>query len=150
MGLREILLILHIAGAGVWLGANVVQAVVPRMLARHGVEAVSGWYRVAAKLGNRVYVPASIVILITGIFLVLRADEYGFGTRFVTVGFAMIVVGAVLGVVVFEKGSERAADAIESADEGRIKTSVSRLAAFGALDTVLLLLTITAMVTRWS
>ena len=150
MDLREVLLVFHIAGAGVWLGTNVVQAVVPRMLARHGVEAASGWYRVAAKLGNRVYVPASIVILITGIFLVLDADEYGFGTRFVTVGFAMIVVGAVLGVVVFEKGSELAAQAIESTDQGRIRASVSRLAAFGALDTLLLLLTITAMVTRWS
>lgn len=150
MGLREVLLILHIAGAGVWLGTNVVQAVVPGMLARQGVEAASGWYRVAAKLGNRVYVPASIVILITGIFLVLGADEYDFGTRFVTVGFAMIVIGAVLGVAVFEKGSERAAEAIESEDQGRIKASVSRLTAFGALDTLLLLLTITAMVTRWS
>ncbi len=150
MSLRELLLTFHIAGAGVWLGANVVQAVVPRMVGPHGPEAAVGWYRVAAKLGNRLYVPASIVILITGIFLVLGADEYGFGTRFVTVGFTMIVVGAVLGVVVFEKGSERAAVAIESADQGLIRSAVMRLSAFGALDTLLLLLTIVAMVTRWS
>lgn len=150
MGLREILLTFHIAGAGIWLGSNVVQAVVPRMVARHGSEAAAGWYRVAARLGNRVYVPASIVILITGIFLVVGADEYGFGTRFVTVGFTMIVLGAVLGVLVFEKGSERAAEAIESGDQGRVRSAISRLAAFGALDTLLLLLTIVAMVTRWS
>lgn len=150
MGLREILLTFHIAGAGIWLGANVLQAVVPGMVARQSPKAAAAWYRVAAKLVNRVYVPASVVILITGTFLVLRADVYGFGTRFVTVGFAMIVVGAVLGFVVFAKGSERAAEAIESADQGRVRSAISRLAAFGALDTLLLLLTIVAMVTRWS
>lgn len=133
-----------------WLGTNVVQAVVPRMAANHGTLALAGWYRVAAKLGNRVYVPASLLILVTGILLVLRADEYGFGTRFVTVGFAMIVIGAVLGVVVFERTSNVAAEAIESGDEGRLGSAFGKLAGFGALDTLLLLLTITAMVTRWS
>lgn len=150
MSLRDVLLIFHIAGAGVWLGANVIQAVVPGLMARQGRDAAVGWYRVAARLGNRVYIPASLVILASGVLLVLRADEYGFGSRFVTVGFAMIVVGAVLGFVVFESGSERAAEAMEAGDSGRIRAAVSRLAAFGALDTVLLLLTITAMVTRWS
>ncbi len=150
MGLREVLLTFHIAGAGISLGANVLQAVVPGMVARHGSQAAAGWYRVAAKLVNRVYVPAAVAIVITGTLLVLGADEYGFGTRFVTVGFAMIVLGAVLGFVVFEKGSERAAEAIESEDRGRVRSAISRLTAFGALDTLLLLLTIVAMVTRWS
>lgn len=150
MSLRELLLVLHITGAGVWLGANVLQAVVPRMAAKHGPPALAGWYRVAAKLGNRVYVPASFLILVTGVLLVLGADEYGFGTRFVTVGFAMIVIGAVLGVVVFERTSNVAAEAIETGQEGRMRPAVAKLAGFGALDTILLLLTITAMVTRWS
>lgn len=148
--LADILLVFHIAGAGAWLGANIIQAVVPRMIAAQGQAASAGWYRVASKLGNRLYIPAALVILVTGVFLVLENDAYGFGARFVTVGFAMIVVGAVLGIVVFEPGSERAAEAIESADPGRIRAAVSRLAAFGALDTLLILVTITAMVTRWS
>lgn len=141
---------LHIAGAGVWLGANVIQAVAPRMLARQSQDAVAVWYRVAARLGNRVYMPAALVILATGILLVIGADEYDFGTRFVTVGFGMIVVGSVLGVVVFDRGSNRAADAVEGGDRAVIGRAVGRLAAFGALDTLLLILTIAAMVTRWS
>lgn len=148
--LRELLLVLHVAGAGIWLGANVVQAVAPRLAAGQGPDTAAGWYRVAARLGNRLYVPASVLILVTGIFLVLRTDEYGLGTRFVTVGFAMIVVGAVLGIVVFERFSERAAEAILAGDERGVRTYVCRLAGFGVLDTVLVLLTITAMVTRWS
>lgn len=48
MSLRELLLILRFAGAGVWLGANVMQAVVPRMVANQGTQALAGLYRVAS------------------------------------------------------------------------------------------------------
>jgi hypothetical protein len=80
--------------------------------------------------------------------MVLLVDAYGFGTLFVTIGFVMIVVGALLGIFVFDRGSERAADAIEAGDEAASRSATGRLAAFGILDTVLLLFTITAMVLR--
>jgi hypothetical protein len=148
MELRDILLVLHIAGAGTWFGANIVQAVAPSMTAKQGPEVAAGWYRVAAKLSSRLYMPASILILATGIWIVLINDAYGFGTLFVTIGFGMILIGALLGIFVFERGSERAADAIESGDQGAAKAATGRIAAFGVLDTLLLLFTITAMVLR--
>ena len=150
MSLGTVLLVLHIAAAGVWLGANVMQAVVPSQIAPHGAEATAGWFRVAGSLSKKLYMPASIVLLATGIWMVLRTDSYGFGSLFVTVGFAMIIVGAVLGIVVFGPGSEVAAQAVEAGDESRIKAATSRLAAFGTVDTLLLLFTITVMVNRWT
>jgi hypothetical protein len=80
--------------------------------------------------------------------LVLLADAYGFGTLFVTIGFGMIVIGALLGIFVFDRGSERAASAIDAGDQVASRSAIGRLAAFGVLDTVLLLFTITAMVLR--
>jgi hypothetical protein len=148
MELRDVLLILHIAGAGTWLGANIVQAMAPSLSAKQGPAAQAGWYRVAAKLSSRLYMPASILILATGIWMVLLVDAYGFGTLFVTIGFGMIVIGAILGILVFDRGSERAAHAIETGDQNAIKAATGRIAAFGVLDTVLLLFTITAMVLR--
>ena len=35
MELRDVMLVVHIAGAGTWLGANMIQAVVPGLAARH-------------------------------------------------------------------------------------------------------------------
>jgi uncharacterized membrane protein len=148
MELRDVLLILHIAGAGTWLGANVVQAMAPSLAAKHGPAAQAGWYRVAAKLASRLYMPAAILILATGIWMVLLVDAYGFGTLFVTIGFGMILVGALLGIFVFDPASERAAAAIESGDQEAARSATGRVAAFGVLDTVLLLFTITAMVLR--
>lgn len=143
------MLILHIAGASAWLGANVMQGVVPPLIAREGVAPAAAWYRIAAQLGKRLYIPASLLIVGTGIVMVLDDDAIGFGTMFVTVGFAMVVVGAILGSAVFERGSNEAADAMEAGDRDRIKRATSRLTRWGMVDTVLLLFTITVMVLRW-
>lgn len=148
MTYREILLVLHIAGAGTWLGANVVQAVVPPTAARAGAATLAGWYRVTSVLARRIYMPAAFLILITGVALVFDSDAYGFGSLFVTIGFGMIILGAVLGIVVFGPGGETAAEAVESEDPSRIRSAVSRLTAWGLVDTLLLLFTITAMVLR--
>lgn len=148
MTYREILLVLHIVGAGTWLGANVVQAVVPPMAARAGEATLAGWYRITSVLARRLYVPAAILILITGVALVLENDAYSFGSLFVTIGFAMIIVGAILGMVVFGPGGDAAAEAVESGEREVIRKAVAHLTRWGLVDTLLLLFTITAMVLR--
>lgn len=148
MSYREILLALHIVGAGTWLGANVVQAVVPSMASHRSREVLAGWYRITSRLASRVYVPAALLILVTGVLMVIEIDAYGFGTLFVTFGLAMIVVGALLGQFVFGPGGDAAAAAIESGDDELISAKVSRLTRYGVLDTVLLVFTIAAMVAR--
>ena len=148
MELRDVLLVLHIAAAGSWLGANIVQAVAPSMAAKQGPAASAGWFRIAAGLSTRVYMPAAILLLATGIWMVLLTEAYGFGTTFVTIGFAMIIIGTLLGILVFERGSIRAADALDAGDQTAATAARGRLAGFGILDTVLLLFTITAMVLR--
>lgn len=148
MSYREALLVLHIAGAGTWLGANVVQAVVPPVAARQGTAVFAGWYRVTSSMASRLYVPAAILILLTGVLLVLDSEAYGFGDLFVTIGLGMIAIGAVLGQFVFGPGGDEAAEAVEAEDGPRIRRAVGRLTRFGIVDTLLLLFTITAMVLR--
>lgn len=147
--MRDFLLVLHILGAGTWLGANIVQAVAPPMFARQGTEAAAGWYRVAGRLSSRLYMPAAIVILVTGILLVLESDgAYSFGSTFVGIGFATIVIGALLGIFVFDPVSTRAADAIDAGDGAAAGSARGRLAVFGVIDTVLVITTITVMVLK--
>ncbi len=150
MDLRDVMLVIHIAGAGTWLGANMIQVVVPGLAARQGAEVAAGWYRVAGQLSKRLYMPASILILITGIVMVLQDDSLSFGTLFVTIGFGMIVLGALLGIFIFDPGSEAVAEAVESGDQSRMKAATARIATFGTVDTLLLLFTMTAMVLRWT
>lgn len=146
--LRDILLVLHIAGAGTWLGANVMQAVVPPMALKQGGVAASGWYRIAGRLSTVLYMPAAILIVVTGIFMVLQSDVYSFGSLFVTFGFVTVVIGALLGKFVFDPYSTRAADAIDAGDKAGTKAATGRLTTFGVIDTLLILATITVMVLK--
>lgn len=126
-----------------------MQGVVPSLVTREGAAPTAAWYRIAAQLGKRLYIPASLLIVATGVVMVLDDDVIGFGTLFVTLGFAMVVVGAILGSFIFERGSNEAAEAIEAGDRDRVDRATSRLMAWGAVDTVLLIFTITVMVLRW-
>jgi hypothetical protein len=101
-------------------------------------------------MATRLYVPAAILILVTGVLMVLDDPAYGFGTLFVTIGMGMIVVGAVLGQFVFGPGGVAAAEAVESGDGEDVRRSAGRLTRFGLIDTLLILFTITAMVLRLS
>lgn len=146
--MRDVLLVLHIAAAGTWLGANVVQAVVPSMAARQGQAAAAGWYRVTAGLSAKLYMPVGIVVAVTGIWMLLISDAYDFSSVFVSIGFVVIVIGALLGKFVFEPGAERAARAIESGDQTAIKAASGRMAMFGTIDTLLVLFAIAVMVLK--
>jgi hypothetical protein len=143
------MLILHIAGVATWFGANIVQAVVPTLAARQGQAVAAGWYRITEGLSGRLYIPAGVLVAITGIVMVLDSDgAYTFGSTFVGIGLGVVIIGALLGSLVFGPGAKKTAAAIEDGDQIQIRRNVSRLATFGFVDTLLLLIAITAMVVK--
>ncbi len=149
MDLSEIMLILHIVGVATWFGANIVQAVTPSLAARQGTEVAAGWYRITEGLSGRIYIPAGILVALTGIGLVLDSDgAYSFGNTFVGIGLGVVIIGALLGSLVFGPGAKKAAAAVETGDQAQIRRAVSRLAGWGLVDTLLLLVAITAMVVK--
>ncbi len=149
MTLSEILLLLHIAAAGTWLGANVVQAAVPALGRSESASFNAGWLRIAAKLGSRLYMPVALLLLASGVGLVLTSEgAYEFSDLFVSIGFTVIVIGAILGIVVFSPTGFKTAEAFESGDDATARAGTRRLAGFGALDTLLILFAILVMVLR--
>lgn len=144
---RDVLLMIHITAVGTWLGANVVQAVVPGILGPESA-AAAAWFRATEKLARLLYIPAGVTVLITGILLVLNSEIYGFGLAFVGIGFAAVVIGAVLGSVVFGPKSLQIAQAIESGDLTAANEVRQVAGRFGALDTLIIVFTIFAMVSK--
>lgn len=147
MTLRNILLFLHIVGAGTWLGANFVQMAVAQVGRSEGSAFSAGWMRVAAKLGGRLYMPAGIVLLASGIWLVLEGP-WGFEDLFVGIGVVVVIIGAILGPVVFTPTGFKAAEAIEKGDEAGVRAAVGRITGFATLDTLLVLFAVFAMVSK--
>ena len=147
--MRDVLLIIHILGAAAWFGANVVQTMVNPTIGRAGSTVAAHWLRTTVKMGTRLYSPAAVVILLSGIGLVLVSEGvYEFSDLFVSVGFLVVIVGAALGMAVFAPTGRKAADAYEAGDTEAVQASEHRLALFGILDTVLLVVVITLMVLR--
>lgn len=147
--MRTFLLVLHIAAAATWFGANITQAVVTRRFAAEGGAPAASWMASTVALGRFLYMPAGILVLVSGVVLVLDSDVYTFGSTFVTIGLTVIVIGIVLGIAVFGPRGARAAEAFSAGDDVRGRSIAGGIAAFGALDTGLVLLAIVAMVGRW-
>lgn len=144
--MTELLLFLHILGAAAWFGTNVAQVALAAGFRRETSPATAAYLRGTVALGTRLYMPASLLVLLTGIGLVLGSDVYGFGSVFVNVGFLMVIAGTVLGTTVFGPQGRRAAALRDAGDESGAVAVERRIAGFGMLDTLLVAVTIATMV----
>ena len=147
--MRNTLLVLHLIGVAVWLGGNVVLALAGPRTASAPAAARLWWAQTQGAMARVLYNVAGILVLLTGVGMVLENDVIEFSDTFVTIGFVAVIIGAVLGMAVFGPGSRRLTAAIESGDEAGEKSINNRLAAFGLLDTLVVVFTIAAMVGAW-
>jgi hypothetical protein len=146
---RNLLLLLHIAGVAAWLGANFVQLVLSPRFARGPADVAATWARQTIFLGERYYTAAGGLIGVTGVLLVLDGD-WGWGSGFIWVGVAVIVIGAVMGVAFFAPLAKRQIAVLDSGDgPGATAVLVRRIIPLALLDTTLVLTAVLAMVDRW-
>ncbi len=148
--MRDILLILHILAAATWFGANVTQVVVTRKLTSGGGATAAAWMNSTVTMGRVLYMPAGIVAFVTGFGLVgVSSKVYQMESAFTIIGILMILVGVAFGIRIFGPAGREAAAAFEAGDTSKGQALVQKVATFGLIDTVLLLVTITAMVMKW-
>jgi uncharacterized membrane protein SirB2 len=147
--MRNTLLVLHLIGVAIWLGGNVTLAFAGPRTAAAPKEARLWWAQTQGAMARVLYNVAGILVLLTGVGLVLQNKVIEFSATFVTIGFVAVIIGAVLGMTVFGPGSRKLVAAIEAGDEAEEKSLNNRLAAFGLLDTLVVVFTIAAMVGAW-
>ncbi len=150
--MRDTLLVIHILAAATWFGTNMVQVAVNPGIAKKGAVIAASWHRTLLSLIRLVYTPAAIVSLGTGVLLLTAVENtvYEFSDTFVSIGFLMIIFGSVMGVAFFSKRSAAAADAYDAGDLEAAATAEKQIMMGGILDTVLMILTVAVMVSRWS
>jgi len=146
--LETLLLSIHLMAVAAWLGANVTRFVVTPSMQKIGGAPAAAWMLQTVRLGTRVYTPAAVLILLTGVWMVLRETVYSFEQTFVTLGFFTVIVGAVLGVRVFAPRGREIATLHEAGEETHAAAAHKKLVLFGLADTALIVLTIWAMVER--
>jgi len=146
--MTSVLLYIHILAAGAWIGTNVVQAVTNDRMSKESDEVAVGWLNAVVRWGTVIYAPAAVLVLVTGVWMVAISNEvYRFESLFVVIGFGMIVIGVYFGNRIFGPLSLKAAGLRAKGDDaGQV---YGRLRTFGLIDTILLLVTVAAMVGRW-
>ncbi len=147
--MRNILLWFHIIGAAMWLGANVAQAFIgPRLMANR--ETAPGWLRAVEKASGPLYGIASALILISGVILILTSDGvYRFSSLFVTIGFAVLILGGALAGLVFGRKTKQMIGLYDAGQDAQVPAIYRSLSTWGILDSLLVAFAILAMVSKW-
>ncbi|MDJ0952154.1 MAG: DUF2269 family protein [Acidimicrobiia bacterium] len=144
----KILLFVHIAAVATWVGAGVTQLVVNPAMHRAGGATAATWMRQTVRLGRVLFSPAAVIVLITGVWMVIRESIYDFEQAFVVIGVIAVVLGAFLGIRVYGPGGTEVAELHEAGDAAQAGQKLSRLLTIGAAEMGFLLFTIWAMVDR--
>ena len=143
------LLFLHILAAAAWIGAGIRQLVEAPIMKTAEPSARARWLRNQVALGTRLFAPAAVVVLVSGILLVVDNASVGFGTPFVSVGFAAVIFGAAVGPAVFGKRGEQAAAHLDDGEVAAADAIAAKTRPIELLDIALLLVTLAAMVWKW-
>ena len=146
--MNDVVLWLHIIGASVWLGTNVAQMLIGPKLVSEG--AGLPWLRAVAKASGPIYGSASGLILLTGIYLVLGSDgDYTFGSMFVGIGIAVVIIGGALAGLVFTRKTRQAIGLFESSESAQAVAVYKSIGSWAVLDTALLVFAVLVMVAKW-
>ncbi len=149
LDLYQFLLFLHIAAAAAWIGGAVRQLVEAPIIGGAQPVARALWHRTQVAMGTRLFAPAAVIVLASGVWMVMLSDAIGFGTPFVTIGFAAVIFGAAVGPAVFGRRSEAAAALMEEGDIKGAEAIARGMRPIEFLDLAILLVTLAAMVWKW-
>ncbi len=140
MSYYEVLLFLHIAGAGVWFGAATLFFVIfqrakraqdPLLAERLGAH--TAW------LAQRLFIPTSLAVFVLGLLLTIEGP-WGFDQLWIVLGLAGWGASFLVGVGVIEPTTKKMHAAIEAHGPGHPEVGrfARRLDSLGALDLTLL------------
>lgn len=134
----------HVLAAVAWVGGSILIQVYGIRQARAPREERVRFARDAMVAGN-VFAVAGIVVLAVGVWLVLRIDAWDFDQAWISLGFAGVLVGAVLGMAFYGPQAKALISELEAGSPAAAARG-RRIAAVSAAETVLLVVVVWAMV----
>jgi uncharacterized membrane protein len=99
----------HVLSAVIWVGGGVMMHIFGRLATKEGPERHLAFTQRSIRLGNMVFAPLSVVLLIAGVLLVEEVG-YSYGDLWVTIGFLGFLTSFVLGVGYYPRAGRRYAE----------------------------------------
>ena len=152
MTLYEFLLFIHISATVVWVGAGLCSLILAVGYDRDGDEpAIRRFLADQERLATRLFIPASLTVVLFGIALVIESDAWSFGYLWIVLGLVGFAATFVTGLFMIKPASERIGAAMER-EGGRLtpqlRTDIRKLIMMARLDYVVLFLVIADMVLK--
>lgn len=139
----NLLKFVHVASAAIWIGTVFTFLVLSSRLRRAGnAEAARAVVMEGKFFSTGVYMPAAIIMLITGIGLV-QMGPWSFGMPWVGAGLALFIIIVIIGAGVVGRTARQL-----SAGAANPQVLVKRIHTFAFMNLILLLTTVFLMVVK--
>ena len=146
----ETFLWLHITAAAIWVGGDaMIQAFAYRIMRSDDPARLVGFSRDVEWTGMRMVMPASIVLLATGIGLVSNGN-WGWGEPFVSIGLLVWLISAAVGAGFLGPESGRIAKVVEAQgpESPEAARRIGRILLYSRIELVLLLVVVFMMTVK--
>lgn len=147
--MRELLLVLHIFGAALWIGGGIISLLGRGRLVAEGSVVALKWMGFEEFLGKAFFPIAAILTLLSGIGLVLLSEAYGFLDLFVLVGMGAFLVSAIGNAAFAARRDARAVAALVEGEEDVAREHFASTRPFHLVDVAVVVLALIAMVYKW-
>lgn len=140
----RLILFVHVAAAIVWLGgAFYLQVQVQRVRKRSNPAELAAFGRDAGDIGEKVFMPASIVVLLAGIYLVIDGD-WGFDHFWILSSLVVIIASAVVGATFLGPEGKRIGELVElrGAEDPEVQQRIERISLISRIELVFLFIVV--------
>jgi hypothetical protein len=146
----ELLTFAHVAAAIIWLGAGLVLTILQFGAARAGDRARElGYYRDTDWLSARLFIPASLALLLFGVLLVIDGP-WRFEDLWIQIGIGGWAASFLVGILYFKPESERLSALMEEKgpEDPEIARRIGLIVPVERLELVILYLVVADMVIK--
>jgi uncharacterized membrane protein len=143
--------LVHVAFAVFWVGGGLLLTVLALRAERaNDPEDLATIARQATFAGEKLFAPASGVVLAMGIAMVINSPEFGFGTTFVIIGLVGFAISFVTGIGVLSPRAKRIVGLLESPGPTAPETqaAIREILLVSRIDMAVLLIVIADMLMK--
>lgn len=150
MSRYELYLLVHVGAATIWIGAAFAMAILEtRAILAGSAERVVALAHEGAFLGPSLYLPANLLVLVSGVLLVGDAS-WGYDTLWIQLGLGGFAISFVIGAAFFGRGWATVGRLVEEegVDSRRVHAQIRRMVVGSWLDLGVLLAVLVVMVAK--
>jgi len=142
--------VVHVAGAVLWVGGGLALTILGLWAERKQDPAeMATLARQAAFIGERVFAPVGLVVLLAGVAMVINL-HWGWGTSFIVAGLVGYAITFLTGLLVLGPQAKHIGQLIETkgAEDAETQAAIRRILLIARVDEGVLLLIVAIMVLK--